>query len=185
MSFDLKIFLILVFIILNLSLFFNLKSKIGIIANISLSSLILIMFLSIAMVNENIFKELVIIFIIYMSLNVFLFLNQDEIIQKRKKIKEKLPNIKFLSIIIISAFVIFIALIFTTKITIKNLENSNKNQVESLFLENSEFAENFSSNQNNQNKLAKIISDFIIIICFILSFFLIISSSKKFFKKIK
>ncbi len=120
-----------------------------------------------------------------MSLNIFLFLNQDEIIQKRKKIKEKLPNIKFLSIVAISAFIIFITLIFTTKITIQNLENSNKNQVESLFLENSEFVENFSSNQNSQNKLAKIVSDFIIIICFVLSFFLIISSSKKFFKKIK
>ncbi len=193
MLFDIKLLAIIIFAIYSFILFINLKSLVNIASNLVINHLILILFLSLTITNQNLFKETVLILILYLIANVFLLVNQGEIAKVRKKVKDKMPDLWVLALVFVSVVVVFFSTIFLAKTTINNLKIEQESQVlveiqgdkniETVAPENVKTPRQQRLEAKLQNNyLFKRSSEVIMLICFILPFLLIISS-KKFLNK--
>lgn len=184
--FDIKLLVASVFLIFSVLLILNSQNRTNIVTTLIIIHLNLIVFFSLTVTNQNLFKEIILTLVLYLIAVLFIITNQEDIAKTIKKIKVKGPS---LQTIIIAAFIsiaIFICSFILTNKAFHAMRKMRENNVVIL----SEVKDQAASAQASlkdrkimrlakklhENYLLKHSSDVILIIVFLSGSILLFSS---------
>ncbi len=170
--FDIRLLMILVFLILGATLIFSAQSRTNIVAALIVMHLNLIVFLSLTITNQDLFKEIILVLILYLIITIFIITKQDDVVLKVKKIKAKLPNYKVIIFASFMVILIFVCSVILTKISFDKMQ-----KVQIIQLTTPELAPNQAlledskkmrvARKLHENFLLKHSSDLILIVVFL------------------
>lgn len=120
--FDIKLLVAFVFLIFSVILIFTSQSRTNIVSTLIIIHLNLILFLSMTITNQGLFKEIILMLILYLIAALFIITNQDDIIKKVKKIKVRRPSFKIILFASLVSIFIFICAIFLTRISFQKMQ---------------------------------------------------------------
>ncbi|NBV06840.1 MAG: hypothetical protein EBS06_06365 [Proteobacteria bacterium] len=132
MFFDVRLFLLALFILIGFSAIFFIKNRTTTVTTLIISHLILVIFLSLSISNYSSFKELVLAVIAYSMLLLFLISNENQIFLN-KEIKLENKSLKRVFIFSFSVFMIILPIFLALFLVTKNIPQIAKKISEQKF----------------------------------------------------
>lgn len=140
MQFDAKSLTVLVFVLINLSILFFVKTRTSLVISVIIAHLVAVLFFSISIANYNSFREITLALIVYSMVILFLISNYGLIVVETEK-KSKRRNIIFNTIIYLVAIIAFY-LVFLV------IENIDKARDQSVISDGIDAVEVVDNNKN-------------------------------------
>ncbi len=183
--FDIKLLVAFVFLFFSALLIFNSQNRTSIVTSLIIIHLNLIVFFSLTITNQNLFKEIILTLILYLIAVLFVITNQEDVKKTIKKIKVKRPSFWVISFAAIAAIVIFICGFILTNKAFYQMKKMRENNI-IITQSNPQMASADDSLKERrklrlakklqENYLLKHSSDVILIIVFLSGFILLFSS---------